>query len=175
MSNSIAVLIFSFFLIAIIISVFVYYVNSEKKRKVNISRQFRAFSETYEVTQKNLRTVPRVVVPENLPVVLTLTDDEFFGFKAYALDLSFTGCAVRPEFPLKKLPLNSIIKNILVVTPINTFAIREMKTIRIDHHIQKRLMAFHILQIDEDQFENLKKFMMYLDEFNKKNKFDNED
>ncbi len=173
MSNSAAVLVFSVLLAVVVVLVFILYVRMEKKKKENISQKFRTFSENYELTQKNMRTVPRTAVPDTLDVVLTLTDNDFFGLKARALDVSLTGFSVKPDFPLKRLPANSLVKNILVVTPINTFAVKEMKTVRIDHHIEKRLMAFQIRQIDEDQFENLKQFMAYLDEF--LNKSDHED
>jgi hypothetical protein len=152
----------------VIILVFVAYNRLEKRKRANISKKFKTFSESFDLSQKNMRAVPRITVPDSLDVILTLTDDDYRGFKGRALDMSFTGFSVKPDFPLKRLPVDSLVKNVLVVTPINTFAVKEMKTVRIDHHIEKRLMAFHILQIDEDQFDNLKKFMAYLDEFLKK-------
>jgi hypothetical protein len=169
MSNSIVVLIFSAVLIAVVISVFVVFIKSEKKKKKTISKEFKTFSQTYQLPENNMRAVPRVTIPNSLDVVLTLTDNDYFGLRAYALDMSLSGFSVKPDFPLKKLPVNVLIHNVLVVTPINTFAIKEMKTIRIDHQIEKRIMAFHIVQIDEDQFENLKTFMAHLDEFIKQN------
>ena len=100
-----------------------------------------------------------------MEIVLTLTDSEYFGLKARALDISLSGFAVIPDFPLKKLPLNVSLKNVFVVTPINTVVIREMKPVRIDHQVNRRLLAYHIEKIDGDQFENLKRFMGYLDNF----------
>jgi hypothetical protein len=114
--------------------------------------------------------VPRVVVPDSLEVILTLTDNEYFGLKAVVMDMSLSGFSAKPDFPLKRLPLDTIVKNVLVVTPINTFVVKEMQTVRIDHQIDKRLMAFHIEKIDEDQFDNLKQFIAHLDEFLKKKK-----
>jgi hypothetical protein len=168
MNNVSGVIQFSIAIISLIFIVTAIYIILEKKKKKKEIKRFRKFSEDYKVTKKNLRAVPRVTVPGTLEVVLTLTDNEYFGLKARALDMSLSGFSVRPDFPLRKLPLNVIIKNILVVTPINTFVIKEMKTVRIDHQIEKRLMAFHIESIDEDQFENLQQFMTYLDEFLRK-------
>lgn len=165
MNNASGVLQFSLAIVALIIAVTLIYIILENRKKKNVTSRFKKFSEDYEVTKKNLRAVPRVTVPNTLEVVLTLTDNEFFGLKARALDLSLSGFSVKPDFPLRKLPLNAIIKNVLVITPINTFVVKEMKTVRIDHQIEKRLMAFHIEDIDEDQFENLQQFMTYLDEF----------
>ncbi|MCP5054023.1 MAG: hypothetical protein GY940_43040 [bacterium] len=174
MNNSTSVLIFSIILVVVIVIVFAVYIATEKKKRKTITNNFRVFSENYKAGRENLRTVPRVSVPDTLDVILTLTDNDYFGLKARALDMSLSGFSVKPDFPLKRLPVNALIKNVLVVTPINTFAVKEMKTVRIDHHIEKRLMAFHIHQIDEDQFDFLKQFMSYLDEFLKKSAEENE-
>ena len=168
MNNVSGVMQFSIGIIALIVIVTIIYIILEKRKKKNATRRFRKFSENYKMTRKNLRAVPRVTVPSALEVILTLTDKEYFGLKARALDLSLSGFSVKPDFPLRKLPLNAVIKNVLVITPINTFIIKEMKTVRIDHQIEKRLMAFHIENVDEDQFENLQQFMVYLDEFLRK-------
>jgi len=168
MNHSSGIMNFSIAIILLMVIVSIIYLILEKKKKKKIVNKFKKFSEDHQVTKKNLRAVPRIAVPASLEVILTLTDDEFFGLKARALDMSLSGFSVKPGFPLKKLPLNKIIKNVLVVTPINTFAVKEMKTVRIDHQIDKRLLAFHIESIDEDQFENLKHFMTYLDEFLRK-------
>jgi hypothetical protein len=168
MNNVSGVMQFSIGIIALIIIVTVIYIILEKRKKKIVTNRFRRFSEDHKVSRKNLRAVPRVTVPSDLEVILTLTDNEYFGLKARTLDLSLSGFSVKPDFPLRKLPLNAVLKNVLVITPINTFVIKEMKTVRIDHQIEKRLMAFHIENVDEDQFENLQKFMAYLDEFLRK-------
>ncbi len=168
MNNVSGVMHFSICIIALIVMVTIIYFILEKRKKINATRRFRKFSEDHNVSRKNLRAVPRVTVPNSLEVILTLTDNEYPGLKARALDLSLSGFSVKPDFPLRKLPLNVVIKNVTVTTPINTFTIKEMRTVRIDHQIEKRLMAFHIENIDEDQFENLQQFMAYLDEFLRK-------
>jgi c-di-GMP-binding flagellar brake protein YcgR len=168
MNNVPGVMRFSIGIIALIVIVTIIYIILEKGKKKNITRQFRKFSEIYKMNKKNLRAVPRVRVPRSLEVILTLTDDEYYGLKARAVDLSLSGFSVRPDFPLRKLPMKAVLKNVVVNTPINTFVIKEMKTVRIDHQIEKRLMAFHIEDVDEDQFENLQQFMVYLDEFLRK-------
>ncbi|UCH94680.1 MAG: PilZ domain-containing protein [Candidatus Aminicenantes bacterium] len=168
MNQSASVIEFSFAIIALVVIVSIIYVILERKKKKNIRKRFRKFSENHKAAKENLRAVPRVAVPGLLEVVLTLTDSEYYGLKARVLDMSLSGFSVKPDFPLKKLPLNTTVKNVLVITPINTFAIKEMKTVRIDHQVDKRLMAFHIENIDEHQFESLKQFMAYLDEFLRK-------
>jgi hypothetical protein len=153
-------------LLAIVIVLITFiYIFQEKKKKKKIKKEFKKFTENHQLSKKEMRTVPRISIPESMEVILTLTDNNYVGLKAQILDMSLTGLGVRPDFPLKKLPLNIIIKNTSVSTPINSFIIREMQAIRIDHQVDKRLIAFHIEKIDGDQFENLKTFMTYLDSF----------
>ena len=156
---------FTVLLLVAIILVILIYISREKKKKAEIKQKFKRFTESYQLSRQEMRAVPRISVPDTVEIVLTLTDSEYFGLKARARDISLSGFAVIPDFPLKKLPLDVYLKNVLVVTPINTFVIREMKTVRIDHQVDRRLLAYHIEKIDGDQFEDLKTFMGYLDNF----------
>lgn len=157
------------FLAVVIILIALFYLSREKKRKREIKEKFRKFTESYRLSHQDMRTVPRITVPDAMEITLKLTDDKYLGLKAHVIDMSLSGFAVKPDFPLKRLPLNTLLENVLVVTPINTFVVREMRTVRIDHQVDKRLMAFHIEKIDGDQFEYLKTFIAYLDNFLKKN------
>jgi hypothetical protein len=168
MSQASGLMEFSITIIALVAMVSIIYMVLERRWRQNIRRSFRKFSAEHKVTKKNLRAVPRVTVPAALEVMLTLTDREYFGLKARVLDMSLSGFSLKPDFPLRKLPLDVILKDVRIVTPINSFTIKEMNTVRIDHQVDKRLMAFHIEAIDEDQFDNLKQFMNYLDEFLRK-------
>ena len=156
---------FTVLLVVAIILITLIYFSREKKKKVEIKKKFKRFTENHELSRQEMRAVPRIAVPDTMEIVLTLTDSEYFGLKARAMDISLSGFAVIPDFPLKKLPLNVSLKNVFVVTPINTVVIREMKPVRIDHQVNRRLLAYHIEKIDGDQFENLKRFMGYLDNF----------
>lgn len=169
MSKTGGIVEFTVFLAVVIILIALVYLSREKKRKREVKKKFRKFTENYQLSQQDMRTVPRITIPDPMEITLTLTDNEFFGLKAHAIDMSLSGFAVKPDFPLKRLPLNTHLKNVLVVTPINTFVVREMRTVRIDHQVDKRLMAYHIEKIDGDQFEDLKTFIAYLDNFLKKN------
>lgn len=160
-----SIVVFTVILAVAIVLITLYYIIREKKKKTEIKRKFKKYTENYRLSREELRTVPRVTIPPGMEISLTLTDSAYFGLKARALNMSLSGFAVRPDFPLKKLPINVVLKNVLVVTPINTFVVREMRTVRIDHQVDKRLLAYHIDKIDGDQFENLKTFMAYLDSF----------
>ncbi len=152
-------------LAALLLMVTLLYIYLEKKKKQELKKKFRKYSENYKLSQKDLRAVPRIGIPSTMEIQLALTDEDFFGLKAYALDMSLSGFSVRPTFPLKKLPIAAQIHNVLVTTPINSFAVKTMRTVRIEHQLDKRLMAFHIEDIDGDQFELLKTFMAYLYNF----------
>jgi len=172
MSKMSGIIEFMVALAVVIILITLVYISREKKKKREIKSKFRTFTESYRLSKKEMRTVPRIAIPDSMEVILTLTDNEYFGLKAYARDMSLSGFAVRPDFPLKRLPLNTRLKNVLVVTPIDTFVIRLMRSVRIDHQVDKRLLAYHIEKIDGDQFDTLKTFMAYLDTFLKKHEED---
>ena len=168
MSKMSGIIEFIVFLAVGIILIAIIYIFNEKKKKKKIKSKFKQYTKSHKLSREELRTVPRISIPEAMDITLTITGNDYFGLTAHTLDMSLTGFAVKPDFPLKKLPLNMIIKNAKVVTPINTFVIREMKAIRIDDRMDKRLIAFHIEKIDGEQFEKLKTFMSHLDHFLKK-------
>ena len=151
--------------VTLVAGVIGFYIYMERKKKKDIKKKFKKYSESYKLSKKDMRTVPRVTIPQTIDVGLALTDEAYFGLKANAADMSLSGFSVNPAFPLKKLPLNVVINNILVTTPISTFVVKTMSTVRIEHQPDKRLLAFRIEEIDSDQFEILKNFMTYLDNF----------
>ena len=156
------------FSIAIVMLIFlglVLYFFLEKKRKKDTSKKFRIFSENIRLTKKGVRTVPRIAVPDSLDVELVFTGNQYKGLKAHVVDMSLSGFCVKPDFSMKKLPLHTLLTDTRVVTPVSTFTVKAMKTVRIEQHKEKRLIAFHIEKIAEDQFDSLKKFMAYLDKF----------
>lgn len=160
--------IFIIFLILLffgIICIIFWAYSAEKKKREKFRDSFKSFSEKKKIKQEDLRSVPRINLPNLLNISLTLTDEPYFGLKAIAIDISETGFSVQPDFPLRKLPVNAILNNILVKTPINNFVIDKIKTIRYEHEIKKRLLAFEILSIDENQKNKLLIFMNYLDKY----------
>lgn len=165
MNNAAGVLEFSLTIGGLIILLIVVHLFLEKKRKKDTGKKFKVFSEDFKLGGKKMRTVPRIAVPDSLDVVLIFPGGDSGGLKAHAVDMSLSGFCVKPDFSLKKFPMKTLSTNIQVVTPLNTFVIKEMKTVRIERRLGKRLIAFHIEKIAEDQFDSLKKFMAYLDEF----------
>ena len=142
----------------------------KKKKRDKIRDSFKSFSEKKKIKNEDLRSVPRTNLPELLNVVLTLTDEAYFGLRAAATDISETGFSVKPEFPLRKLPVDAVINNVLVRTPMNNFVIDKIRTVRYEHEIKKRLLAFEIVSIDEKQKNKLMFFMNYLDKYLKDEK-----
>ncbi len=163
------VMIFILIFIAIIVGLLMIYSFMEKKKKKAIRKKFKRFTESYEFSKKDLRNVKRLKIPQRLYVILTLTDNEYFGLKSKAIDISLKGFAVKPDFPLKLLPLNLILNNVLVSTPINNFVIKRIKSVRTEHQIKKRLLAYEIIEIEETQKRELEKFVLYLSKYLKRN------
>lgn len=156
------------FLVVVILLIALVSSAREKKKKREIKKKFKKFTENTHLSKRELRTVPRIAIPDSMEIIITLTDRDYFGLKAHAVDMSLSGFAVKPDFPLKKLPQDICLENVLAVTPINSFVIGMIKNVRLEHQMDKRLLAFHIEKIDGDQFEILKTFIAYLDHFLKK-------
>ncbi len=170
MNKLIDILGFTGFIIVLIVIVKVIYLILEKKKKGKIKKKFKGFINSFSLSNKDLRTVPRISIPESLEVIITFSYGKHEGLKSYAINMSLSGIAVKPDFSLKKIPLNATLENVLVKTPVNNFVIRELKQARIESRTENKLMAFNIVNIDEDQFEELKSFMSFLYKFLKDEK-----
>ncbi|MCP5105761.1 MAG: hypothetical protein GY950_20400, partial [bacterium] len=74
---------FTVILVVVIILVTLIYIYREKKKKKEIKKKFKKFTESYTLSQTEMRTVPRISIPETMEIILTLTDNEYFGLKAH--------------------------------------------------------------------------------------------
>jgi hypothetical protein len=157
-----SLLLFSLALILLILAIIFIYSLSEKKRKKKIKEKFRKYTESHALSGKNLRLFSRLIAPLDLDLQLTFTEPPFFGMKAQITDISLAGMALLPDFPLKKMPLDTVTHNVLVNTPINHFVLKAVRVIRIEHQPHKRLLAIHIDEIDSDQQDELSRFVIYL-------------
>ena len=137
----------------------------EYRRKVQFKKRFKEFSRENNFTFRDLRAVPRVLIPENLDVTLQFSSGKYSAHKATVMDVSLNGFATRLAFGARKLTLNEEFKDVIVETPINKFTVKHLKSVRIEPQMEKRVMAFQILHIDEDQFAELKTFMAHLNKF----------
>jgi len=141
------------------------YVVSEKNKKKNLKKEFKNFGDTFKLPELELRAVPRITIPESLEVTLTIKNGKYPEMRGYVSDMSLSGISVKPDFPLKRLTLHSIIKNAEINSPVQKFTIKELKTVRIDRNTERRQAAFRINSIEGEQFDELKKFIAYLDQF----------
>jgi hypothetical protein len=139
----------------------------EKRRRQRMRLRFRQFSKSHRMPERNSeqRHQPRLPIPASIEVILNLTDADFFGFSARALDISGGGLAIRPGFPLKRIALHETVRNVLVQTPVNTFVIREARLVRVEHQLRKRLLALSIIVIDADQRQEMDIFIAHLQGF----------
>jgi hypothetical protein len=137
----------------------------EKRRRREILSRFRKFNESRPAPASEMRVGERLVVPEALQAEVTLTDGAWFGLKGRIVNVSTGGFGVKPDFPLKKVPLGTRLDNVLVNTPGTRFVVRRARTVRIEHQVQKRLIGLQILAIDEEQNRELLGFMNQLQEF----------
>ncbi len=137
----------------------------ENRRKIQFKKSFKEFSQQNSLTFRDLRAVPRVLIPENLDVTLTFEGVKNSSRKAFVMDVSLSGFATRLSFGARKINLNEEFDDAAVETPINTFTIKRLRAVRMEPQIEKRVMGFHIVKIGEEQFAELKTFMAHLNKF----------
>lgn len=161
-SQIIKFLLFMVLLIAIVILTYIFF---EFRHRRNIWKNFRKFTETHCLPQAEMRSMPRVSIPDTLKVFLTFTGGGFAGRKAQVMDISAAGFGVRALFPSKKLPLNSSLPGAVIHTPINRFVIREIKSVRLENRLRGQTLGIQIAAMDEEEFKEMIRFITYLREF----------
>lgn len=151
----------SVFLIVGVVT-FLYYL-FEKKNKKKIYDNY--IQHEFVTKKKNQRVSERILVPEDLDFMVTLTDPLFFSLKAKVVDISNSGLACKPNFPLKKLPVDIELNNLIMDTPDNSILIKKVKVVRLQHQPDKRILGFHILEIENEESEKLNNIALRLKDF----------
>ncbi len=148
--------------IALIIGIFILY---ERKKKKKDTLRFKEFSSSYKITEKDLRSVPRVLIPDNINVSVKLSEKEYSGVKGRVVDLSLSGLRVSFKSPFKAIPEDQIFNNITITSPISKISVKSLKIVRIENSVKKVVFALYIREIDEDGYKELKNTMIYFEKF----------
>ncbi len=144
--------------------IMVYLLDRWQRRRIR--RIFKKFSEREGARlNKESRSVPRVSIPDSLDVLFTIGDERWKGRGGRVADLSLSGLAVEPGFPLKKLPADVELENLEVETPLNSFVLEKVRAVRVEHQLGRRVLAFKILAVSERDFSELRRFIVYMDAF----------
>ena len=141
------------------------YLLFEKRRKAAVNKRFRTFHAQQNLSGKDLRTLPRISIPDSMDVILSFLDEKQSQRKAFATDISMNGVAAAPDFSVRKVSSDLVLENVQVDTPINQFFINKLRLIRVGSLLEHKLMAFTFEHMDEEQFEELKIFMNHLNKF----------
>ena len=157
-------IIFAIIFFAFILFFLFFYLFHEKRKKKNLTEKFRRFSQNYEISNKEMRGAKRISIPHHLKIEITFTYSNV-QFKGTIENISLSGFAINPEFPLKKISTGTILENIVVKNPVETYKINSIKSIMLHHDINKRLLGLKILSIGDSEFETHKNLLHYLEEF----------
>jgi len=137
----------------------------ERRKKMSVSRQFKDFQAEHPHVVADMRTVPRIGIPETMDVVLTFRDARQRERRAVVIDISMNGMASEPRFSLRRVRLPLILEDARVQTPINHFHIRRLKMVRMGRATNQKVLGFAFEDVEAEQFEELKSFMTYLNRF----------
>ncbi len=136
----------------------------ERRRRRDVRQKFRQSRGDFAHSGQEGRRSFRRVLPPGEQVWITLTEPDRLGQRAKVIDLSQSGMAIEPDFPLKLLPPGTELANVLVETPAGALVIRRARTVRLEHEIRHRRLALRIEAIDADQQSLLDRFLNGLPE-----------
>ncbi len=139
----------------------------ERKKIEKITNRFREFSRKYKITEKDIRSVPRVFIPDNINVGMKLGRKEYARLKGKVVDISLSGLRVSFRSPFKVLPEDQIFRDVMLITPLNRIRIKSLKIVRIENSIKKIIFALFIKDIDDKDYAELKSMMIYFERFSK--------
>lgn len=139
----------------------------EKHRKQRASESFLLFAGTHPDPGRNLRGMRRVLLPPDLEVSLTALSEDGRRLRGRLRDLSLSGAAVVVRGSRRHLKPGMEVKAATFVTPLNRFRIERMRLVRIGTAPERHLTAFQFQRIDSKQFDELQRFLGYLERFQK--------
>lgn len=165
MDNINSLLIFIVGLILALATIFILQAYFEKRKRDLAKDRFREFTSKQRNISNEARAVPRVSVPDDLPINISMRTDIPDPLNGSVMDISLSGFAICPFFPLKKLALKTSVGPVEINTPNEMITVKRAEVIRIEHKLNKRLLAFKISDIENAQFNTLKQFIISLDKF----------
>jgi len=139
----------------------------ERRKGERVTIRFREFTKKYKITEKDLRSVPRILIPDNIRVGVKLGEKEYSRLKGKVVDMSLSGFRVSFRSPFKTIPEDQIFRDIVVVTPLNRIKIKSLKIVRIENSVKKVIFALYVKEIEEKDYTDLKNIMIYFEKFSK--------
>ena len=139
----------------------------ERKKGRKIVAKFREFSKKYKITEKDLRSVPRILIPDTINVGVKFNEKEYSRSKGKVVDMSLSGLRVSFRAPFKVIPEDQIFRKVSLITPLDKININSLKIVRIENSIKKIIFALYIKDIDEKDYADLKNIMIYFEKFSK--------
>ncbi len=139
----------------------------ERKQGRKVTIKFREFSKKYKITEKDLRSVPRVLIPDNIRIGVKLSEKEYARLKGKVVDMSLSGFRVSFKAPFKAIPEDQLFRNVVVITPLKRIKVRSLKIVRIENSVKKVIFALYIKEIEEQEYLDLKNTMIYFQKFSK--------
>lgn len=142
----------------------------ERKKGKSVTIRFREFTKKYTITEKDLRSVPRILIPDNIRVGVKIGDKEYSRLKGKVVDMSLSGFRVSFKAPFKTIPEEQVFRDVVVITPLNRIKVKSLKIVRIENSVKKVIFALYIKEIEEKDYTDLKNIMIYFEKFSKNEK-----
>lgn len=153
-------ILFSVFLIFLLGLIFL-----DKNRKSSAKKRFRDLGHKLMDRSSDMRSVPRISVPEQLEIFLRFSEESYKRMKVKVVDLSLSGLRANFNYRVRRFPDSMSFKDASIVTPTEKIKINSVNVTRIESQVKKGIIAFRFKDMDENQFELLKKTISDIREF----------
>ena len=137
----------------------------DKNGKISAKKRFRALSSKLIDRSSDMRSVPRIAVPEQLEIFLRFSEESYKRMKIKVVDLSLAGLRANFNYRVRRFPDSMSFKDAAIVTPSAKIKINSINVTRIESQVKKGIIAFRFKDMDENQFELLKKTISDIREF----------
>jgi len=142
-------------------------VQVEKRRKARATDDFLDFSRKHPHPERDLRGMKRLLIPEDLDVLLTVKGLQGRLLRGLVKNISLSGVAVGMNWSRRNLQPDVELENAELETPLGRFRVERIRLVRQGCGTERGRAAFQFTRIDADQFEKIQHFLSYLDGYQK--------
>lgn len=154
-----------YFLLLVLVLLLIYFIY-ERRKKSRIKEEFKAFYRRTQLSKREMRGAKRIFLPDALEVTVTFVDPAGTPLrKGIVSDISLSGLAFKPRFPIRKLVTGKILTAVDIHTPVIDYRVARAEVIRFEQTISRRLLAIKIIEIDDREFDKHKNLLNYFEDF----------
>jgi hypothetical protein len=159
-------MLFSIYFLLLVLILLLFYFIYERRKKSRIKEEFKRFYHKVHLSEREMRGAKRISLPEALEVTIAFTDPAGTPLrKGIVSNISLSGLAFKPRFPIRKLAPEQVITDVEIHTPVMEYRMARAEIIRFEQSISRRLLAIKIIEINDRDFDKHKNLLNYFEDF----------